>query len=127
MTGLKNFAGVLPLENFYGAGHRDQSKHIERACQLHGAKLTRHGLVHKGFNISLLSLMDMHIVLLNSILRACILLAGHAHRIHLQLKVPYIEFNFEVSVLAYHNIENNDIESFDIEIKWSNKIGCFGS
>ena len=40
--------------------HRDRGKHIERACQLHGAKTTRHGLLHKGFNISLLNLMDMN-------------------------------------------------------------------
>ena len=27
--------------------HRDCSIHIESACQLHGAKMTRHGLLHK--------------------------------------------------------------------------------
>ena len=28
--------------------HRDLSIHIERACQLHDVKMTRHGLLHKG-------------------------------------------------------------------------------
>ena len=27
--------------------HRDRSIHIERACQLHDVKMTRHGLLHK--------------------------------------------------------------------------------
>ena len=37
--------------------HGDRSIHIERACELHGAKMTRQGLLHKGFNISLQSLI----------------------------------------------------------------------
>ena len=37
---------------------RDFSYAIENACQLYGAKMTQHGLLHKGFNIRLLSLMD---------------------------------------------------------------------
>ena len=28
--------------------HRDPSIHIERACQLHDVKMSRHGLLHKG-------------------------------------------------------------------------------
>ena len=32
--------------------HRDLSIHIERACQLHGAIMTQHGLLHEGFHIS---------------------------------------------------------------------------
>ena len=28
--------------------HRDCSSHIERACELHGVKMTRHDLLHKG-------------------------------------------------------------------------------
>ena len=28
--------------------HRDRSIHIERGCQLHDVKMTRHGLLHKG-------------------------------------------------------------------------------
>ena len=39
--------------------HRDDTVHIERAYGLHHAKMTRHGFQHKGFNIGLLSLMDM--------------------------------------------------------------------
>ena len=38
-----------------GSDHRDHSIHIERACQLHGAIMTQHGLLHKGFHISWLS------------------------------------------------------------------------
>ena len=34
--------------------HRDCSIHIERACSLHGAILTRHGLLHKELHNSLL-------------------------------------------------------------------------
>ena len=34
---------------------------IEKPCLLHYAKMTRHELPHKGFNISLLSTIDMHI------------------------------------------------------------------
>ena len=28
--------------------HRDHSIHIERTCQLHDMKMTRHGLLHRG-------------------------------------------------------------------------------
>ena len=28
--------------------HRDRSSHVERACELHGAKMTRHDLLHQG-------------------------------------------------------------------------------
>ena len=28
--------------------HRDCNIHIERVCQLHDVKITRHGLLHKG-------------------------------------------------------------------------------
>ena len=31
-----------------GGNHRDRIIHIESACQLHGVKMTRHGLLHKG-------------------------------------------------------------------------------
>ena len=43
------------------ARHRDLNIHIETACQLHGEKMTRHGLLHEGFNISLLCFMGMNI------------------------------------------------------------------
>ena len=33
---------------FLNLNHRDRSIHIESACQLHGAKMTQHGLLHKG-------------------------------------------------------------------------------
>ena len=39
-------------ENPLGFFHRDRSIHIERACQLHCAIMTQHGLLHKGFHIS---------------------------------------------------------------------------
>ena len=42
--------------------HRDRSIHIGKACKLHHAKMTRQGLLHNGFNISLLSLLDVYII-----------------------------------------------------------------
>ena len=57
-------AQSIPDSPPHGVGHRENSSgriHMERACQLHGMKMTRHGLLHKGFNISLLSLMGMYI------------------------------------------------------------------
>ena len=39
------------VELIYAGGrhsHRDLGIHIERACSLHGAKMTRHKLLHKG-------------------------------------------------------------------------------
>ena len=36
-----------PGNHTLGCTHRDLSIHIERACQLHGVKMTRHGLLHK--------------------------------------------------------------------------------
>ena len=33
---------------FLNLNHRDRRIHIESACQLHGAKMTQYGLVHKG-------------------------------------------------------------------------------
>ena len=42
--------------------HRDRSIHIGKACKLHHAKMNRQGLLHNGFNISLLCLLDMYII-----------------------------------------------------------------
>ena len=39
----------LMFYNFKYVHNSDISLHIESACQLHGAKMTRHGLVHKVF------------------------------------------------------------------------------
>ena len=39
-----------------GWTHRDRSIHLVIACQLHGMKITLHGLQHKGFNISLMGM-----------------------------------------------------------------------
>ena len=33
---------------YHERNHIDCSIHIERACELHGAKMTQHGLLHKG-------------------------------------------------------------------------------
>ena len=40
--------------------HGDRKIQIEIACLLYDVKMTWHGLLHKGFNISSLSLMGMY-------------------------------------------------------------------
>ena len=42
--------------------HRDRSIHIGKAWKLNHPKMTRQGLLHNGFNISLLSLLDVYII-----------------------------------------------------------------
>ena len=72
--------------------HRDRTIHIERACQLHYMKMTRHGLLHKGFtsadlderlnNNNFKALIkkqpNLHMLMLNWISSACIVQAGQA-------------------------------------------------
>ena len=54
---LLKLLGAISVGQFY---HRYCSIHIERACQLHGAIMAQHGLLHKGFHISWLSWMDLY-------------------------------------------------------------------
>ena len=51
----------LPRVSKDRLGQIDRSSAVERSCQLHAVRMTRHGLLHKWFNISLLSWLDSNI------------------------------------------------------------------
>ena len=60
-VGHLGWGDSLPTEWSVQSTHRDCSIHTSRHSQLHGSKITRHGLLNKWFIISLMSSMVIYI------------------------------------------------------------------